>query len=136
MPEDNWWTEPTLRDYYCEERDYLDRCQSRVTRYLVYEFYRFGELYCGGVAKHGFQAWAREAKTGTAWEDRACIKADLEYAMKKLTEKQRMALQLVYIEGYFEREAAEQMGCSKQAVNKHLAAGIRRIVEILSGGVV
>lgn len=56
----------------------------------------------------------------------------LEQAMEEanLTHKQRQALQLVYIEGYTQKEVAKLQGVSQQSVAKHLATATQKIADV------
>lgn len=48
----------------------------------------------------------------------------------KLSDRQRLAVQLVYFDGLTERDAAAKMGCTQQAVNKHLTSAVAHLKKI------
>ncbi|WP_176759039.1 sigma factor-like helix-turn-helix DNA-binding protein [Alkaliphilus peptidifermentans] len=55
------------------------------------------------------------------------------YEKAGLTEKQEKIINLVYKREYTQKEAAEILGCSQQAVQQHIKASFKKIVEAYKG---
>lgn len=58
----------------------------------------------------------------------------LAYENADLTEKQKEALDLVYEKDLTQKEAAERMGATQQAVQQHIKAAVKKIAETYKGG--
>ena len=58
----------------------------------------------------------------------------LAYESADLTPRQKDALALVYERDITQKEAAEYMGASQQAVQQHIKAAVRKIAETYSKG--
>ena len=55
----------------------------------------------------------------------------MELINKPLTEKQKKYIRMKYINGMSEKEMAKEIGCSKQAVNQIVLAGVRKLKQEL-----
>lgn len=61
--------------------------------------------------------------------ERTIDREDLMNALENagLTDKQRSALEFVYIEGLTQEEAGKQLGVQKHTVNNHIKVGLRKV---------
>ncbi len=59
--------------------------------------------------------------------EQACRNAAIRTAVRKLPERTRMAIELVYFEGLRHSEAAEQMDVSQEAVHRGVRRGLREL---------
>jgi len=64
-------------------------------------------------------------------EDKKALVRRIIRENKTMTEKQKKYIRMKYINGMSEKEMAKEIGCSKQAVNQIVLAGVRKLKQEL-----
>ncbi len=134
MTATNWWMQER-DDYALVKREPFDIVRGKVRYYLgIYaelcERVEYGRQQAGDGSSGG----GSPVPTYSAvWVEDVCTKADLDRALKFCTHRQREAVKLVFIGGFFQSEAGRLMGIERSVVSRHCTAGLKRMVTVLIG---
>lgn len=133
---ENWWTRRTSDT---NNRTPVEIATARVRYYLT--IYPQLEGAAHGAALWGadddapklFVPTSEDYPGGPAWEENACIKADLDRSLKQCTRMQQRAVQAKFREGVDYRTAAAKLRQPRTAIQQRCTLAIKTMGMVLAG---
>ena len=137
MPTQNWWARRTS---YSNNRTPVEIATSRVRYYLTIYPQLEGAAHYGSALWGGdddapklFVASAEDYPSGPAWEENACIKADLDSSLRQCTRRQQEAVRARFLTaGSSYRDAAASLP-GKPDVYRLCTRAIATMGKLLAG---